>query len=134
MAQKQQKSGPRKTVNIEVEAVLVGRDKIPIQPPEVEKLAAIGCKDSEIADWFGVDSNTLRYHFQRELIKGREAMKQTLRRSMLNHAVNGNAALLIFLSKNFLGMSDNPVGSQDLEPLPWNNTVPSQPPEAELQD
>jgi hypothetical protein len=41
---------------------------------------------------------------------------------MLNNAINhNNAALQIFLAKNFLGMSDNPVNTEANTPLPWND-------------
>jgi hypothetical protein len=111
----------RKTATIEVEGVVVGRDKKVIPPEEVFKLAQIGCKDTEICDWFGIDGNTLRYNFSVELIKGREALKQSLRRAMLANAFKGNAAVQIFLAKNFLGMSDNPLDTEANTPLPWTD-------------
>lgn len=112
----------RKTATMEVEGVVVGRDKKIIPPNEVQKLAALGCKDTEICDWFGIDGNTLRYNFSVELIKGRESLKQSLRRAMLHNAIaNNNAALQIFLAKNLLGMSDNPVDSEANAPLPWSD-------------
>jgi hypothetical protein len=40
---------------------------------------------------------------------------------MLKAAHGGNAAVLIFLAKNMLGMSDTPVNSDDNKPLPWND-------------
>lgn len=111
-----------KTATIEIEGVVVGRDKKVIPPNDVYKLAALGCKDIEIADWFGIDNNTLRYNFSVELIKGREALKQSLRRAMLNNAIaNNNAAVQIFLAKNILGMSDNPLDSEANQPLPWTD-------------
>lgn len=114
----------RKTATKEVEGVVVGRDKTIIPPNEVYKLAALGCKDTEIADWFGIDGNTLRYNFSVELIKGRESLKQSLRRAMLHNAIaNNNAALQIFLAKNFLGMSDNPIDSEANAPLPWDDNL-----------
>lgn len=112
----------RKTATVEVEGVVVGRDKKVIPPNDVFKLAALGCKDTEICDWFGIDSNTLRYNFSVELIKGRESLKQSLRRALLNNAiVNNNAAVQIFLAKNLLGMSDSPVDSEANTPLPWTD-------------
>jgi hypothetical protein len=112
----------RKTATIEIEGVVVGRDKKVIPPNEVYKLSALGCKDTEICDWFGIDGNTLRYNFSVELIKGRESLKQSLRRAMLHNAIsNNNAALQIFLAKNFLGMSDTPVNSEANQPLPWTD-------------
>ena len=112
----------RKTATKIVEGVVVGRDKKIIPPEEVYKLAQIGCKDREIADWFGIDGNTLRYNFSVELLKGRESLKQSLRRAMLNNAiVHNNAALQIFLAKNILGMSDSPIDSEANAPLPWSD-------------
>ena len=112
----------RKTATIEVEGIVVGRDKKVIPPNEVFKLAALGCKDTEISDWFGIDSNTLRFNFSVELIKGREALKQSLRRAMLHNAIaNNNAAVQIFLAKNILGMSDSPLDSEANAPLPWTD-------------
>jgi len=56
------------------------------------------------------------------MAKGRQDMKTTLRTAMIKNALNGNAALQIFLAKNFLGMSDNPNMGEDNKPLPWSDT------------
>jgi hypothetical protein len=110
-----------KTGTKEVEGRIVGRDKKVIPPTEVFKLAQIGCKNQEIADWFGVDENTLTYNFSVELLKGREALKQSLRRAQLSLALGGNAVMLIFLGKNYLGQSDNPINTEAAAPLPWHD-------------
>jgi hypothetical protein len=110
----------RKTGTKVVEGVVVGRDQKVIPPEEVFKLASIGCKDTEIAEWFGVDSNTLRYNFSVELLKGRETLKHSLRRAQIQTALNGNPALLIWLGRNLLGQSENPMESADSQVLPWN--------------
>ena len=99
----------------------VGRDKKVIDPEEVEKLAGIGCKDSEIADWFGIKQDTLRYNFADQLTKGREHLKQSLRRAQLSLALSGNAVMLIWLGKNILGQQDNPTNTEDQKPLPWTD-------------
>ena len=119
--QAQQTSKPNEAITIETEGKLIGRDKKPVPAEDVFKLAAIGCKDQEIADWFGVDSNTLRYNFSVELIKGRETLKQSLRRKQIEVAMSGNAVMLIFLGKNLLGQSDSPLNTQDKQPLPWED-------------
>jgi len=117
-----EKSTTRRLKTVEVEAVLVGRNKTPVQPEEVEKLAAIGCKDKEIANWFRIKPDTLRYNFAAELQKGRERMRQSLRRTMLEVALyDKNTVMLIYLSKNFLGMSDSPTDGDEQEPLPWHD-------------
>ena len=113
---------PKKLVEATITGIAVGRDKKVIPPSEVQRLAALGCKDIEIADWFGIDGNTLRYNFSVELIKGRESLKHSLRRAMLHNAIsNNNAAVQIFLAKNLLGMSDSPYDSEANAPLPWDS-------------
>ena len=104
-----------------VQGRVVGRNKTVIPPEEVYKLAQIGCKNQEIADWFGIDENTLSYNFSVELLKGRENLKQSLRRAQLKLALSGNATMLIWLGKNILGQSENPFDSDAQEPLPWQD-------------
>jgi hypothetical protein len=109
----------RKTPTIEVEGVIVGRDKKVIPPQDVFKLAAIGCKDHEICAWFGVDENTLTYNFREELTTGRESLKQSLRRAQLRLALSGNATMLIWLGKQILLQQENPINNEANAPLPW---------------
>ena len=111
----------RKTATIEVEGVVVGRDKKVVPPKDVERLAQMGCKDSEIADWFGVDENTLRYNFSVELLKGKLALNQSLRQAQIRLALSGNATMLIWLGKNILGQSESPLDSEVNIPLPWSD-------------
>jgi len=111
----------RKTATIEVEGVVVGRDKKVVPPRDVERLAQMGCKDSEIAEWFGIDENTLRYNFSVELLKGKLALNQSLRQAQIRLALTGNAVMLIWLGKNILGQSDTPINSEANAPLPWSD-------------
>ena len=111
----------RKTATIEVTGVVVGRDKKVVPPRDVERLAQMGCKDSEIAEWFGVDENTLRYNFSVELLKGKLALNQSLRQAQIRLALSGNATMLIWLGKNILGQSESPLDSEANAPLPWSD-------------
>ena len=115
-------STPPGPITLEVDGKLIGRDKKPVVSSDVFKLAAIGCKDHEIADWFGVDSNSLRYNFSVELLRGRESLKQSLRRKQIEVALGGNAVMLIFLGKNLLGQSDSPLTTQEAQILPWEES------------
>jgi len=103
-----------------VEGRVVGRNNIVVPPQEVEDLAALGCKDMEIAQWFGINDNTLRYQFSEELTKGRENLKQSLRRAQLKAALGGNVVMLIWLGKNILGQSESPQSTQ-AEVLPFTD-------------
>jgi hypothetical protein len=105
-----------------VEGKVVGRNNIVVPPQEVEDLASIGCSNTDIANWFGVTDTTIAYNFKEELTKGRENLKNSLRRAMLKNAiVNMNAALQIFLAKNMLGMSDNGMKTDASNVLPFTD-------------
>jgi hypothetical protein len=114
---------PKKLVAVEVWGYEVGRGmrKRVVTPEEVFKLAALGCTDKEIAVWFDIAYDTLRYNFTDIIAKGRQEMKTQLRHAMFKNALGGNAALQIFLAKNMLGMSDTPMNSDDRRPLPWSD-------------
>ncbi len=122
-----QKPGPKRpekqTVTIEGEGMLLGRNKVPVLSSDVQKLAALGCTKKDIAKFLGCDESALGRYFAAELEKGREEVKITLRRAMLENAcTKHNAAVQIFLAKNLLGMSDNGLVNDDAnKPLPWTD-------------
>tara|TARA_R110000796_G_scaffold155951_1_gene272513 strand:- start:578 stop:1057 length:480 start_codon:yes stop_codon:yes gene_type:complete len=115
---------PKKLVATEVFGYEVGRGlrKRIVTPDDVFKLAAIGLNDREIARWYDIKEDTLRYNFADIIQKGREDMKMSLRRAMLHNAIhNNNPALQIFLAKNILGMSDSPINEDNNRVLPWTD-------------
>ena len=120
------KTGPRpkQLVETTIVGLPVGRDKTVVPPDQVYELAAIGCNDGEIARFFGVKEDTLRYNFADELAKAREYVKIRLRRNMFKAADNLNPAVMIFLAKNLLSMSDNGSTSVD-DTLPWVEVDPN---------
>lgn len=100
----------------------IGRDKKVVPPDEVQKLAALGCTNRDIANFFGIAEDNIVRHFADYITKGREELKISLRRAMLNNACkNNNAAVQIFLAKNILGMADQPHNTEDNKPLPWSD-------------
>lgn len=112
---------PKRLVEATIQGIAVGRDRTVVPPDQVYELAAIGCTDGEIARFFGVNEDTLRYNFKPELTKAREYVKIRLRRAMFKNACdNNNAAVQIFLAKNILGYADQPMASEANAPLPWN--------------
>lgn len=115
----QGKAGPQWGEKV-VAGMIVGRNQAVVPPQEVEDLAQIGCSDRDIAEWFGITESTLRYNFSDYLVKGRQGLKQTLRRAQIKTALTGNATLLIWLGKNILGQSDTPQSADD-KVLPWND-------------
>lgn len=114
---------PKDLVTVEVTGYEVGRGitRKVVFDQDVYKLAAMGCNDREIATWFDVNEDTLRNNFSDIIAKGREDLKQSLRRAQIKLALNGNATMLIWLGKNILGQSENPVNSEANTPLPWSD-------------
>ena len=114
---------PKRLKAVEVFGYEIGRGlrKKVVTPEDVYKLAAMGCNNNEIARWFDIDENTMTYNFRDILAKGREDIKMALRQAMIKNALGGNAVMQIWLSKNWLGMSDNPVNTEANAPLPWTD-------------
>jgi len=105
------------------QGLVVGRGKTQrvVPPDEVWKLAEIGMTDREIAEWFMIKEDTLRYNFADYLTKGRAGMKRRLRAVQLSTALSGNATLLIWLGKQYLGQTDSPINTEDDKILPWSD-------------
>ena len=116
---------PKDLVTVEVTGYQVGRGitKRVVFDVDVYKLAAMGCTDKEIANWFDIDHNTLKYNFANIIAKGRDDLKQSLRRSQIKLALSGNATMLIWLGKNILGQQESPLDSESNAALPWDDEV-----------
>lgn len=114
---------PKELVGVEVFGYVCGRGKTRrvVFPNDVYRLANIGCTDREIALWFDMSESTLRYNFSEILEKGREDLKQSLRRAQLKLALNGNAVMLIWLGKNILGQQENPNTGDSTKVLPYKD-------------
>lgn len=106
------------------EGLIVGRgsNKKVIPPDEVYYLASLGCSYREMADWFHIPEDTLRYNFRPYVEKAREHTKQKLRQAQIKVALGGNVSMLIWLGKNMLGQSDNPNEVDTDKILPWINS------------
>ena len=111
------------TVSAEPPAKRPRKPRKEIDREQVIKLARLHCNVSEISRWFGVDQNTINLRFKDEIELARSETKARLRNKMLHEAlINGNTTMLIWLSKNMLGFSDNgPIETDDKKPLPWTD-------------
>ena len=93
-----------------------GRPRIEISQMEFEKLCAMQCTENEFCSWFNISDQTLNrwckktYHMTFVEIFAIKRGKGfiSLRRAGFQLAEK-NAAMNIFLSKNLLGMKDNPT-------------------------
>ena len=117
-----------------VKGIVVGRNKIVVPPEEVEHLASLGCTDREIADYFDVHENTLRYNFKEYLTKGRHQLRTTLRQAQLRVALDGNPTMLIWLGKNMLSQNEAGQANDDNRPLPWSDSIDDDAADEDLDD
>ena len=94
----------------------MARPKIEINLEELEKLARLQCTYAEIAAFFDCSIDTIKRRMKDEEFcttykKGLEEGKASLRRMQWKAAQGGNATMLIWLGKQYLGQSDK----RDLE-------------------
>lgn len=108
-------------MNEEEEKKKNGRPKKKIDVEMVEKLATIHCSVKEIADIMGCHPDTIRNRFADIIAKGKAHGKMSVRRKMLETAMTGSPVMLIWLSKNWLGMSDTPTDEDTNKILPWTD-------------
>jgi len=87
--------------------------KYNIDTEQVEKLAGLGCTNTEIASFFGCDESLIRKSYSEFLIKGREKGKIRLRQWQLRAAERGNVSMLIWLGKQILNQSESPSLADD---------------------
>ena len=80
--------------------------KYDIDKSKVEQLSSFGCTNREIASFFGCSESLLKKSYSSFLEKGRQKGKIRLRQLQWKVAEQGNVSMLIWLSKQYLGMSD----------------------------
>tara|TARA_R110000803_G_scaffold154604_1_gene219372 strand:+ start:1111 stop:1500 length:390 start_codon:yes stop_codon:yes gene_type:complete len=107
-----------------VQGRVVGRDKTVIPEEEFYKLACLHCSWKDLSDFYSVPVGTLRDNFADLYIKGTQTTKQKLRQKMLETAMSGDRVMMIWLSKQYLGMTDSGIndGSEEDNMLPWTTT------------
>tara|TARA_R110002074_G_scaffold365659_1_gene539438 strand:+ start:1095 stop:1490 length:396 start_codon:yes stop_codon:yes gene_type:complete len=111
----------------------ITRPLIPIDYKKLDAMCAIHCTGEECAAILGIDYDTLNRGLKREGHKGfTEYFKQkgangkmSLRRKQFDHAMSGNATMLIWLGKQWLGQVDKQEESNELgaQPLTINFEV-----------
>lgn len=118
-----EKCGQPREEEITITGIRIGRGETSavVDPETVYKLALIGANNVEIAEWYGVTEQSIRYRFSEYLTKARSSLKMKLRRAQLKVAIeNESVPMLIWLGKNILGQSDNPQYTESEKILPWN--------------
>ncbi len=91
-----------------------GRPRIEIDFKQLARMCSIQCTKEECANLFGMSVDTLTLRIQETTGDGFTAFnkihaakgKRSLRRAQFRLALRGNAALLIWLGKQWLGQED----------------------------
>lgn len=98
---------------------VIGRNKTVIPEEQVAELAKLHCTHKEMADFFDVPLQTFVDNFRDIIQKNKLETNQRLRRAQLKLALNGDRSMLIWLGKNILGQTDQPINKDEDLVLPW---------------
>ena len=98
---------------------VIGRNKTVIPEEEVAQLSQYHCTNKEMAACYGVPLQTFMDNFRDIIDKNRIITKQRLRKAQLDLALRGDRVMLIWLGKQMLGQSENPVSADNNQILPW---------------
>lgn len=93
----------------------MARPPKPVDENLLRKLAAIHCNQEEMASVLNISVDTLHRRFAEQIKNARNEGKMSLRRKMWELALSGNVTILIWLSKNELGMTDKVEQKQNIE-------------------
>lgn len=93
----------------------MARPPKPVDENLLRKLAAIHCNQDEMASVLGISVDTLHRRFADQIKDARNEGKMSLRRKMWEMALGGNVTILIWLSKNELGMTDKVEQKTDIK-------------------
>jgi len=91
-----------------------GRPKLEFDKREVKLLGQFRATYDTMAEWFDCSHKTIerkmgdkKSEFSRVYKKAMATTKMKLSEAQIKYALNGNAALLIWLGKQYLGQKDN---------------------------
>jgi hypothetical protein len=96
----------------------IGRPKKELDEEVIAKLSQIGCTQEEIGSVVGISARTLQRRYADLVYENKNKGKASLRKVLWKKALKGDPKLLIWLSKNELGMVDKIHTTSTVEPLP----------------
>jgi hypothetical protein len=98
----------------------IGRPKKELDKDVIAKLSQIGCTQEEIGSVVGISARTLQRRYADLVADNKNIGKASLRKKLWSKAMRGqgNDKLLIWLSKQELGMQDRVHTTSTVEPLP----------------
>ena len=96
----------------------LGRPQKPIDEKVLANLSQINCTQEEIASILGISARTLQRRYADLIEINKNKGKASLRKRMYEKAMKGNDKLMIWLSKQYLNMTDRIHNTNTTEPLP----------------
>jgi hypothetical protein len=96
----------------------IGRPKKELDEEVIARLSQIGCTQEEIGSVVGISARTLQRRYADLVTENKHKGKASLRKVLWKKALKGDPKLLIWLSKNELGMVDKIHTTSTVEPLP----------------
>ena len=104
-----------------------GRPQVAIDWSQFDKLCEIQCSKESIGHFFGCSIRTVERAVKREkkmtfddyFRQKRECGRMALRQKLFELGLQGKVPILIFVAKNWLGMSDRGDKAVFEGPLPW---------------
>ena len=96
----------------------LGRPQKPIDEKVLANLSQINCTQEEIASILGISARTLQRRYADLIEVNKNKGKASLRKRMYEKALKGNDKLMIWLSKQYLNMTDRIHNTNTTEPLP----------------
>ena len=96
----------------------LGRPQKPIDEKVLANLSQINCTQEEIASILGISARTLQRRYADLIEVNKNKGKASLRKRMYEKAMKGNDNLMIWLSKQYLNMTDRIHNTNTTEPLP----------------
>ncbi len=96
----------------------MGRPNKKVDEKIIANLSQIGCTQEEIGSVVGISARTLQRRFSDLVEENKNIGKASLRKRMWQSALKGNPNMMVWLSKNYLGMKDRTVQETVVEPLP----------------
>ena len=106
--------------NDTIQTQSIGRPKKELDEDVIAKLSQIGCTQEEIGSVVGISARTLQRRYADLIQDNKNIGRSSLRKKLWSKAMRGqgNDKLLIWLSKQELGMQDRVHTTSTVEPLP----------------
>ena len=106
---------------VQIDKSIAGRPRIVFDLEIIEKLAGLGLRHEDIADWHDCTTRTIERRiaedeeFCRAYKKGRSRLKARLRQAQLDACWSGSIPMMIWMGKQLLDQKDKTQNETDIQ-------------------